>query len=281
MINVRRVLLIENKANDSALIKELIEKTSEMSIEVECAQSLSEGLNLLRNGYFEVVLLNPGLPDSDGLQSLNKLIMDFPDIPVVLITGKEDEEMAVAAVKTGAQDYLVKGKLDGELMIKSLNYAAERLMLRAEMDKIKRNGAQEKDIGALEKFAYYASLSMFSHPFAETSFKEAHPNIFESMVKIYEDILEAALDQKLNGNETDLTPTLRGFAEELVFYRALPKDAVALHTTAVRRKAVASPFEKSRILLEEGRMLFVEIIGLMASCYRNLAAKNTSRELRQ
>ena len=95
-------------------------------LSLEWRESLSAGLQKLNGDGADVVLLDLGLPDSQGLETYTKAQSQFPGVPIVVLSGLHDESVAVKAVSKGAQDYLVKGQIEGNLLFRSIRYAIER-----------------------------------------------------------------------------------------------------------------------------------------------------------
>jgi PAS domain S-box-containing protein len=120
-----RIFLIEDNPVDALWLKrELSRLPDEFSVYE--AQSLAEAKEPLSTQSFEVILLDLGLPDSSGMDSLLEIVAVASDTPVVVLTGMDDQQLAVEAVANGAQDYLVKGSADLHSVVRSLNYAIER-----------------------------------------------------------------------------------------------------------------------------------------------------------
>ena len=124
-----KVLIVEDNPGDIRLIEEMLKENKVNSWEVERAGSLAEGLKSLDGGEIDIVLLDLGLPDSMGLDTLRKFLSHRDDVPVVVLTGVDAEYMGVEAIRAGAQDYLVKGKVDPDMLSRTLNYASERAYL--------------------------------------------------------------------------------------------------------------------------------------------------------
>ncbi|MGE5398761.1 MAG: response regulator [Ignavibacteriales bacterium] len=120
------ILLVEDNLGDVHLINELIHDTGAMNIKVDQAFRLSTGIQRLMKGGVDLVLLDLGLPDSMGLDTLRKILPESKGTPVVVLTGLEDEEIGIKAVQAGAQDYLVKYQLDPVLFMRSIRFAIER-----------------------------------------------------------------------------------------------------------------------------------------------------------
>jgi putative two-component system response regulator len=120
------VLIVEDNQADIDLIREALPETGPVSFRIESVSRLSEALARLKNEGVDLVLLDLGLPDSQGLETFHKLSEATSHIPVIILTGNDNQEMAVFAVREGAQDYLIKGQLGGSLLTRAVRYAVER-----------------------------------------------------------------------------------------------------------------------------------------------------------
>ncbi len=122
------VLLIEDNPEEDLLIRSaLAEKhVTSLTFDVESATTLNQGKDILGKGTFDVVLMDLQLPDSVGIESLEAVRHVAPEVPVVVLTGLADEELGVRAVQEGAQDYLIRGEVDANLLSRSTRYAIER-----------------------------------------------------------------------------------------------------------------------------------------------------------
>ncbi len=123
-----KVLLIEDNPGDVRLIREMLAEAGGALYDLECADRLQTGLERLAEGGIDVILLDLGLPDSQGLDTLGRVLAESlaATAVIVVLTGLDDEALAVQAVGAGAQDYLVKGQADGNLLVRALRYAIER-----------------------------------------------------------------------------------------------------------------------------------------------------------
>jgi two-component system, cell cycle sensor histidine kinase and response regulator CckA len=120
------VLLIEDSDGDARLIREMLADVRGTAYHLEVADRLAAGLERLARGGIDVLLLDLSLPDSQGLETFNRVHEQAPGAPIVVLTGFDDETLATRAVQTGAQDYLVKGHVEGHLLARSMRYAIER-----------------------------------------------------------------------------------------------------------------------------------------------------------
>ncbi len=121
-----KVLLIEDNPGDAHLVERYLSGESQTEIQLEHANRVGLGLDTLARKPVDLVLLDLNLPDSRGLETFEKVHSSFPRVPKIVMTGQDDRSQAVEAVRQGAQDYLVKGKVDTELLVRSIRYALER-----------------------------------------------------------------------------------------------------------------------------------------------------------
>ncbi|HKV11256.1 MAG TPA: EAL domain-containing protein [Thermoanaerobaculia bacterium] len=123
------ILLVEDNPGDARLIRKLLDRSALSPFHLTARDRVSAAIEYLRgNGRVDVVLLDVSLPDTrpGSLDSLMRISREAPDLPVILLTGHDDEELAVKAVREGAQDYLVKKAVDSGLLNRAIRYALER-----------------------------------------------------------------------------------------------------------------------------------------------------------
>jgi len=120
------VLYIEDNAADAVLVEEMLADEKNQSYSLVSAPSLAAGMQRLAAGGIDLVLLDLSLPDSHGLETFLTLKNEGSGMPVIVMTGTDDEALAVKAVQAGAQDYLVKRHLDTNLLVRAIRYAIER-----------------------------------------------------------------------------------------------------------------------------------------------------------
>ena len=121
-----KVLLVEDNPGDVVIIIEMLKEASKSHFKVTAAENLENGLKYLINENFDILLLDLNLPDSEGIETFNTILQDAQDLPIIILTGLADEKIAINSVGKGAQDYLIKGQTDGQLLAKSIIYSIER-----------------------------------------------------------------------------------------------------------------------------------------------------------
>ncbi len=128
------ILLIEDNPGDARLIREMLAESTSVSFQLTVAERLEIGLRELASGSFDLLLTDLSLPDSAGLETLMRVHALAPAIPIVVMTGDHDETTGIKAVQEGAQDYLVKGRTDSNVLVRTLRYAIERKRAEADLE---------------------------------------------------------------------------------------------------------------------------------------------------
>src|SRR5260370_42132801 len=128
-----KILLVEDNPGDVRLLQEAFAEIAGMRFQFVLCQTVQAALEWLAKGRPDVCLLDLGLPDAQGLQAVQSIHGESPDLPIVVLTVLNDETLALQSLHRGAQDYLVKGKIDSNLLWRSLRYAMERQRVQLEL----------------------------------------------------------------------------------------------------------------------------------------------------
>ncbi|PIZ15342.1 hypothetical protein COY52_09970, partial [Candidatus Desantisbacteria bacterium CG_4_10_14_0_8_um_filter_48_22] len=144
-----KVLLVEDNPGDARLIQEMLKEVKDADFELEQASRISEAVKRVTGKGIDVILLDLSLPDSDGLDTFIRVSAKAGEIPIVVMTGLTDRTLAIKAVQGGAQDYLVKGTVDSNLIIHSLRYAIERKKAELKLKELQEQLAQANKMAAV------------------------------------------------------------------------------------------------------------------------------------
>ncbi len=138
-----RILLIEDNPRDIRLIKQFLKSISDFKHNIYNVSRLSEALKNLEKKDYDVILLDLELPDSKGLDTILKVREKAREIPIIILTGLDDARIARKAIQMGVQDYLIKGQIDSNPLVRSINYAIDRhkmnLTIRSFADSLQKN----------------------------------------------------------------------------------------------------------------------------------------------
>jgi len=128
------VLLIEDNPGDARLIKEMLAEDDTTPFRLVCVDRLSRALECLTEERPVLVLLDLSLPDSQGLETFSRVSTHSPSVPIIVLTGNDDQTLALNAVKAGAQDFLVKGRINSDLLVRAMRYSIERKRYQEEIE---------------------------------------------------------------------------------------------------------------------------------------------------
>jgi signal transduction histidine kinase len=140
-----QVLLVEDNAGDARLLREMFTKERPDSFELTHLLRMSDAVIHLAKGGVDIVLLDMGLPDGHGLDTVRRAHAAAPGVPMIVLTGLDDEALAAEAMKAGAQDYLIKGQIENRALPRALRHAIERHRMQTETDLILTHQMQFKD----------------------------------------------------------------------------------------------------------------------------------------
>ena len=201
--SILKILLIEDNEGDAKLIR-LVLNDCEGTV-LKHADCVSSGLKLLEGEPFDVVLLDLGLPDSIGLDAIQRIQDRGLKLPIIVLTGLSDEELAVRAISLGAQDYLVKGRIDGDLLYRAIRYAIERkkliLELHEALAKVKKLSGMLPICASCKKIrddrGYWTQVETYIRDRSEAEF--THGICPECTKKLYPELYEEIFNKKEEG----------------------------------------------------------------------------------
>lgn len=264
------VLLVEDSPADARLLREMLAEMRESRYDLVWVDRLGEALQYLGSTPFDIVLLDLMLPDSQEVETLQRLHQEFPDIPVIVLTGLDDEALDRRLAEAGAQDYLVKAQLNQRVLERAIRYAVERRRLLTELEQSRLSDQQDRELRSLERLSgANATSSITAQMFGLAPLRESVPNIFYELVLQYENLLDLALEQRAYRVEHNLNERLRFMAERIGFLNAGPRDVVEIHASALKRKTSEAHNARAQAYIEEARVMVLELMGYLVSFYRN------------
>jgi signal transduction histidine kinase len=150
---IRSLLLVEDDPSAARLLLETFRTQGSAATELTHVERMSDAEQHLAERSFDIILLDPGLPDSQGLESVQRAHAAAPNVPLVVLTGQEDETLALQALQAGAQDYLIKGQIHTRGLLRFLRYAVERNLmegqLRAVGEELERSNRELQDFATI------------------------------------------------------------------------------------------------------------------------------------
>lgn len=271
------VLLLEDELIEAEIIEEMLHNLTSANLanhyrfQVVHFPTLGEGMAYLQShhGEVDVILLDFMLPDSSGINSLRAIRRDFPQLPIIIETGNEDENLVVQAFQLGAQGYILKKNLDQNLLVYALQLAIEKHRSAQYMT---AQGNTELEIESLEELAFSISgnTNITARLFGSSSLKNSVPDIFQEYVDIYDNLLDQLLEQHVYRQDNHFSQKLRITANKLGFLKASPRDVVDIHTQALKQKQQQEGVNPTKLqaYVKEGRIMLLELMGYLTAYYR-------------
>ena len=258
-----QLLHVEDNPADVRLVAALLEEDCDVRFEIRHSDSLSGAKNLLLTAGAltpDVMLLDLGLPDRQGLETLNGILPIATDVPIVVLTGLDDEQLGRSAVARGAEDYLQKQQVSSPgLLRRTLDYAISRHHRR------KTQGIENHDPMASGE----VDRCWFDDPASQgesVAFRDRFPDVFEQLIGRYTKLLEAhgqdAVDSLL-GEHADAILAVMTKED------AQPSDLVDLHSTALRLATGSGNGDAE--LRERARFVSLTMMARLAGAYRRNA----------
>jgi DNA-binding NarL/FixJ family response regulator len=249
------ILLVEDDPTDAALFKALLGHTS--AFEQLHAETLRSATDHLSGGEIDLVVLDLGLPDSAIEQTYVRVRDAAPEVPVIVLTGHDDDAAAYQALADGAQDYLVKNDVTETLLAKSIRYSVERQVA------IRRSRRQR-----VEELEVYASLAPEGIGAGSSTLAEVAPDEFGQAVDHYDDLLGVAVEAGYSPTEADLTVQISQLASRLADLKAATSDVGAVHATALGRRQASLTPEQFDLYEDVARLLLLRLTGELANQFR-------------
>lgn len=260
-LKTRILLLVQNHSADADLIEELLDWTNVDHYQVIRATRISETEQKLREHPVDVVLLDLSLATDDGAETVRAVAAACGDVPIIVLTGIEDEELALACIAAGAQDYLFKREMHTSSLRRAIGYAI-----------LRRREAQVRELQ--ETLACHRALSSIT---AETTVTAAlsgtgavrlrHPEDFLALVNDYNGLLSRYLEQLIVRKDKP-RDQMEKLVTRLGDAGGGPRDLLDVHVAALDEVICGRETEQTKSLAVEGRLLALEMMGLLVDYYR-------------
>ena len=182
-----KILLVEDNPGDVLIIRELL-RSSALDTSIRHVTTLKETLMVSLEGNYDIILLDLGLPDSIGVETLKKILVFDTRSPVVVMTGLDDEDMALESLRQGAQDYIVKSRLNSDILLRGIKYAIERKkindLLKESEDRYRKLSEEleqkvKERTHDLESTNYLLNQELIEHHLAEDALKKSEASLRE------------------------------------------------------------------------------------------------------
>jgi CheY-like chemotaxis protein len=256
----RVLLLVEDNPGDADLVREMLEVAAEGQFQVHHVTRLNEAIDKLKTAEVDVVLLDLRLPDGSGVQSVESVRSVAGEVPIVVLTGTDDEKLALSCIDAGAQDFLFKGEVRPVALRRAIGYAITRLR-EAQLRELQDTLERYRELTGGARTSVTASLAGMG------ALRQRLPAEFTDCVGLYRRLVDDYLEQLVlrrpkPRHEMERLATVLGDAG------AGPRDLLDVHVSALDEAVKGKDGERSRSLAVEGRLLALEMMGLLLDYYR-------------
>jgi DNA-binding NarL/FixJ family response regulator len=273
------VLLVEDDPAFVTLLQEWLAETATSQgncavpvLSVALAENLATAITMLQASNVAAVIVDLNLPDSQGMATFTRLQEVAGQLPILVLSGLQDEVLALQAMRLGAQDYLIKSQVTGPLLDRAVRYAIERLALRQELFRVQQQERRQQERQFLDQIVNRSSVS--AELLGVPPIKQSLPELFRNFSDRFAETLDWALETRTHRVERDLSGSLAGLARELSFLKCGPRDVVEIYLEALNRISGRFNPQREQAYSDEGRLLTLQLMGLLVSQYRPYALSN-------
>ena len=256
-----RLLLVEDARSDARIVENFLSRSKQDHYEITFATTLAEAIAHLGRGETDVTLLDLTLPDSAGMDTLTRVHAEAPDVPIVVLTGLDDDDLAMRCVAAGAQDYLCKSEMTPHNLRRVLGYALSRV----------REG-QLQALRTMLQGCQALSSQQMSGPVTRalaglSPIKDRDPEAFQRFQDTWCVLLERYMDylRVKTDKPRDLMEIL---ATHLGDLGAAPRDLIDIHVSALDTAARRLKQSRGPAFASDGRLFALEMMGLLVEYYR-------------
>lgn len=210
------VLLLEDNEGDAFLIKFYLEESTNPAFKVNHATNIKDALDFLSKDKFDLILSDMNLPDSFGMDTIKTILSKFPGNLIIVLTGLTDEDVGLETVRYGAQDFLVKGKFDGKVLVSSILFAFERFKLNKQIDSV--SGELSLENWRLDTIQNLLGVGYFEiDPASKTIYRSRHTL---EMMKFPKEKETGSIDEIGDNIHPDDLPKLKAKLAEVMQHKS-------------------------------------------------------------
>lgn len=269
--NITRLMMIDDNEDDFIIMRELLAEIPGDAYHIDWASNFEDGWQSLKETTHDLYLIDQNLDGpNEGIELLELAKTNGIRVPMIILTGQSNRELETKTISTGADDYLVKGQFNSQLLERSLRFAIERTRLINELEETKQREAQLRELNSLKRLSSPDPQNEITkQAFGIRSLKQVDPSVFSDLVYRYSELLDLALDQRTYRVDHDLTDKIQEISNELGFYSCSPRDVIELHTESMQLRLSEKTPKKSQAYVEEGRLLLLKLMGHLVLFYRH------------
>lgn len=268
--DVHRVLLLDGPTDTAWIETMLADLGGGRGTDVIHCQTAATALATLETWTVDMVLV--GLDDAPtvAIEAIQTIREADPAVPILAVTSRGEDEVALLAIRAGAQDYIVKGESNQRLG-QAIAFAIERSRAFDRYEAAKESEAREREFTRLKNLCGPAPLPVSGRSFGSIPLRDRSPQAFLDLARLYERVLVASASARSLREREEIGDELNGIADRLGVLNAGPRDVIDVHKMAIAQRLEGVSMGRARAAIEEARMLLLQLMGYLASFYRNLS----------
>jgi len=265
----RTLLLVEDNPGDSALVVEQLEQLEQLELQdqeapshtftVLCVRTMREASDVLKTSRVDVILLDLNLPDASGTDTVTSVSGIAEDVPILVLTGSDDETLGLKCIRAGAQDFLCKRDLRASVLRRAIGYALTRVR-EAQLRELQATLSQLRELSSRSSKTSLTAALVGLGPMSTRS-----PAVFQQLVDLYVKALESFVE--LHRPQASLRAMKERVITHLGDAAGGPRDLLDVHVAALDAMALGEGGAPQTSALE-GRLLALEMMGLLVDYYR-------------
>ncbi len=263
-----KILQIEDDDDQLKLMNELLIDSTLIHFEIFSANSITQAKQIIAENELDILLIDLNLSETKGINTFYKTKELAPSTPIIIISAIYDEELALEALNNGAQDFLTKKSLTQKVITRSILFAIERSRFKSNEKTDKKLYDEIDKYPSLTKFSFTPDTPIASKLYSEVSLREGYPEIFQTLVDKYKNLIKLSLEEQLHNETKEISENLRALSEEIGFLKAGPKDIVEVHSTAIKELVKNIDSATSSKYTREGEIILLGLMGNLALFYR-------------
>lgn len=255
------LLLVEDNPGDAEYVSELLSTVPDESYRIVTVPLLSEATKALRSMAIDVVVLDLRLPDCSGVDTVKGVRDTAQDVPIIVLTGTDDETVAYDCISAGAQDYLSKSEIRTQTLRRAIGYALGRT--REAQMKIMR-----QTLDGYRALSSSTQKTLVTAAIAGSGAIQArNPELFATIVRSY----ESMLSPYISGDVDRIAPRRSEMEDIITMIGDMtggPRDLLDVHVASLERATANGTSSRHQTVMYEGRLLALEMMGLLVDYYR-------------
>ena len=263
------VMLIESRPVDAEVVRITLASIEGHPFDLRVTTQLFSALEHLRAGGVHLILLNLELPDSRGLATLDTLQTVAPDLPMVVLTEKAGEQLGIDALQHGAQDYLVKSKISGEVLVRALRYAFERKYLASALEKSRRD--KQRQWYSVKVAECYQCHLLKTRVEQVPHCKGCDtPEDQEFLLASYRELIYRSIGQLRTG-DFDTKESAQKMADLLAAQGCGASEIAKIHQRVLKEYGKNALPTAERVFAVDARLVLINVLGRLLDLYRDWA----------